>query len=169
MRLLACLVLCALFLVPCAFAQELTPATELSSGVWVIHEAAPDNVADKGTALLCRPDVFTLCLKDGWFTVHFTMDWGSDEELPGRVILNPFRDGYGGFWAYSDDNPELAVKVIDGCAVNGRYWVYASGLTDRAFLLTITDGHGNTAYYGKFAGYMVSFQDTHSIFACPGY
>jgi hypothetical protein len=43
------------------------------------------------------------------------------------------------FWFFSPANVELAVKVLDGCPVNDRYWVYATGLTDVEVELEITD------------------------------
>ena len=35
--------------------------------------------------------------------------------------------------------PEMAEKVVDGCAVNGRFWVFAGGATDVGVKLTVHD------------------------------
>jgi len=43
------------------------------------------------------------------------------------------------FWFFWEDNLELAVKVLDGCALNGRYWVYSAGLTNVAVTLRVED------------------------------
>ena len=44
-----------------------------------------------------------------------------------------------GFWFFSPDNIELTVKVLDGRAINGHFWVFYGSLTDVAFTLTVTD------------------------------
>lgn len=31
---------------------------------------------------------------------------------------------------FSNDNPEILIKVLDGCDINGNWWVYASAATD---------------------------------------
>ena len=41
----------------------------------------------------------------------------------------PLTSDSGYFWFFDDANVELVIKVIDGCGYNGRYWVFAGGLT----------------------------------------
>ena len=36
------------------------------------------------------------------------------------------------------------VKVLDGCALNGHYWVFASASTDVEFRLEVTDAQTNS-------------------------
>jgi hypothetical protein len=36
----------------------------------------------------------------------------------------------GAFWFFREDNLELVVKILDGCSVNGHYWVFIAGVTD---------------------------------------
>lgn len=36
-------------------------------------------------------------------------------------------------------NPEVFVKMLDGQAVNGKFWVFYGGLTDLEYTLTVTD------------------------------
>ena len=43
------------------------------------------------------------------------------------------------FWFTAADNVEVVVKVLDGRALNGHYWVFYGGLTDLGFELTVTD------------------------------
>ena len=33
------------------------------------------------------------------------------------------------YWFFGDDNPEVFVKVLDGCAINGYEWAYVATLT----------------------------------------
>ena len=44
-----------------------------------------------------------------------------------------------GFTFFSSDNVELTVKVLDGRAINGHFWVFYGSLTDVEFTLTVTD------------------------------
>ncbi len=34
------------------------------------------------------------------------------------------------FWMFAPGNWEVLVKVLDGCASNGRYWILSAGATD---------------------------------------
>lgn len=43
------------------------------------------------------------------------------------------------FTFFDPDNPELFVKVLDGCGVNGRWWVFLSALTDVSFEVEVED------------------------------
>ena len=48
-------------------------------------------------------------------------------------------DGHEGFWFFSPENLDLVVKVVDGRAVNGKFWVFYGSLTAEQFTLTVTD------------------------------
>lgn len=43
------------------------------------------------------------------------------------------------FWFFGADNPEMLVKVLNGCALNNRYWVFYSAGTNVGFTLKVTD------------------------------
>jgi len=45
----------------------------------------------------------------------------------------------GQFWFFDPSNFEMQVKVLDGCAVNGHYWVFYSATTNVGFTLTVDD------------------------------
>ncbi len=48
-------------------------------------------------------------------------------------------DDTGIFWFFDPANLELMVKVLDGTAINGRFWVFYGGLSDVDYTLTVTD------------------------------
>ncbi len=50
------------------------------------------------------------------------------------------------FSFFSADNPELLVKVLDGCAINGHYWVLGSASTNVHFVLQISDSTTGTSW-----------------------
>jgi len=65
------------------------------------------------------------------------------------------------FWFFTDNNLELIIKVVDGRAFNGKFWVLGGELTDVAFTLTIRDTLKNvTKTYVHAAGKTESFADT---------
>lgn len=67
----------------------------------------------------------------------------------------------GTFWVLSDNNIELAVKVVDGRPFNGQFWVFCGALTDLEYDLEITDTlTGNVWRHHNPAGLLSSFADT---------
>ncbi|MCG8456574.1 MAG: hypothetical protein MI919_09865, partial [Holophagales bacterium] len=42
-------------------------------------------------------------------------------------------------WFFEPSNWELMVKVLDGCEINGHFWVYAAASTDVEYQLSVTD------------------------------
>lgn len=43
------------------------------------------------------------------------------------------------FWFFDRTNPELLVKIIDGCSLNGHAWVFFSAGTNVGFTVRVTD------------------------------
>ncbi|MEM9554692.1 MAG: hypothetical protein AAGC60_10565 [Acidobacteriota bacterium] len=43
------------------------------------------------------------------------------------------------FWFFAPDNQELTVKVLDGCGVNGHYWVFGAATTNVGYQILVTD------------------------------
>lgn len=43
------------------------------------------------------------------------------------------------FWFFDARNPEILVKVVDGCALNQKFWVFYSATTNVGFTLDVTD------------------------------
>ena len=41
------------------------------------------------------------------------------------------------FSVFGADNPEVLVKLLNGCAINGHWWLYAGGATDLTHSLVI--------------------------------
>ena len=50
------------------------------------------------------------------------------------------------FWFFAPENWELLVKVLDGCGVNGHYWVLGAAATNVEFELQIHDTVGNVGW-----------------------
>lgn len=77
----------------------------------------------------------TLCV--GAFQVE--VEWDDGKGRMGRGFGERLTADAGDFWFFHPANVELAVKVLDGCAINDHYWVYAAGLTDVGVTMTVRD------------------------------
>jgi CSLREA domain-containing protein len=81
----------------------------------------------------------TLCLGNGRFAVTAIFQApgvGAPPSTAQGVTLTP-DSGY--FWFFDPGNVEVTVKVLNGCGINNRYWVFAAGMTNVNVVLTVTD------------------------------
>ncbi len=89
-------------------------------------------------ARYCPGDPTALCLGDGG-RFRVTVDWQT-AAADGEAKPVPFGSLDSGLYTFfSPDNWELLVKVLDGCALNGRHWIYAAGTTDVGWRLEVED------------------------------
>ena len=61
-------------------------------------------------------------------------------------------------------------KVLDGCAINGSYWVFAAGLTNVGVQIFVTDlqtGTQGQGYANDFGTAFPPIQDTSALHTCP--
>jgi len=136
---------------------------------WQFLPAPGGTFTDAGSAGCHNaPDAATLVLRQGRFQAEATWRDAAGNTGAGRLAA-PASDGSGLFWFFSPDNWELLVKVIDGCALNGRYWVFAAGTTDVEYTLTVTDTlTGRTARYENPLGRASpAVTDTEAFPTCP--
>ena len=69
-----------------------------------------------------------------------------------------------GFWFFTPENVEVIMKVLDGRAVNGKFWVYYASLTHIPFTLTVTDTvTGTTKTYTNPQGQMSTGVDNSAF------
>ncbi len=124
----------------------------------------------------CTPDATTLCIDDHLgdrrfrIRVAFATVQGTGSAGNGQAIaLSSLGVTHGGlFWFFSGDNPELLVKVLPACPVNGRHWVFASAGTNVGLTITVTDTStgAERLYTNADLHAMIPIQDT-GAFACP--
>ncbi len=88
---------------------------------------------------VCVPNSSTLCLRGGRFRVRATLDEQPLATQFGAPKARLISFEGGAFSFFSSSNPELFVKVLDGCAANGSYWLFSSGLTELGATLQIRD------------------------------
>ncbi len=89
----------------------------------------------------CREDEFNACLNDRF---QVSAGFRSSPLGPmrrGRVgSLLPEQTGY--FTFRDEDTLELAVQVVNGCAINDRFWVFAAATTAVQYEITVVDTRG---------------------------
>jgi len=86
----------------------------------------------------CYDTPQNLCLNEGRFSV--AVDWHDFHGNSGVGRALEYRaDDSGIFWFFNDDNWEMLVKVLDGCAINGHYWVFSAATTNVGYTLYVTD------------------------------
>jgi len=107
-----------------------------------------------------------LCLNDQRFEVKAT--WTANGQT-GVGVGAPLTDESGNFWFFSPTNIELDVKVLDGCAINNHYWVFAAGLTSVKVDLTVKDtATGDSKTYHNAAGHLYgTVADITAFATCP--
>lgn len=105
------------------------------------------------------------CLLAGRYAVELA--WHT-AEASGQGQAVPGSDASGLFWFFSADNWEMLVKVLDGCAINGKRWVFVAATTDVGYTLTVTDTLNGSVWTSQNPpGHAASpVQDTSAL-ACP--
>lgn len=86
----------------------------------------------------CAESPTARCLQGARFRAEVSFSAYDGASGPARVAPARSRDT-GIFWFFDPDNWELMVKVLDGCALNSRYWVFSSASTDVGYTMSITD------------------------------
>lgn len=105
-----------------------------------------------------------LCLHGGEFEVSVTWTAGSEAGRGGPSALAGVDGGL--FWFFSANNPEMLVKVLDGCGVNGYWWVYVAAATDVGFEVAVEGPGGDRKVYRHEAGDLARALGDIGAFPC---
>lgn len=146
-------------------------SADIAPGTTGSFQANFDDVVVAPGALPCPSDVQgSLCLFDARFSVFVDFKFANGDQ--GLAHAVPLGDGNssGYYWFFDVNNPEVLVKLIDGCAVNGHFWFFAAGLTNLEVKIGINDGQngpGSTRTYTNPANTAFApIQDTAAL-PCP--
>lgn len=93
----------------------------------------------------CDEGPAAACLVGGRFTVTADYVLPSGESKGALVREAYLGDSATLFYFFSADNPEMLIKVIDGCGRNDHYWVFGSAATDLEYKVEIADREGGVA------------------------
>ncbi len=142
-----------------------------------VGKAAPDAIrfgdarsrtADDRQKGACVATPTNLCLTDNRFLVE--VEWrdyagnvGSGQVVPGGS------DESGLLWFFNSDNWEMLIKVLDGCALNDRLWVFAAATTTVEYTLRVTDTQVGAIreYHNDLGTPAAAITDTDAFESCP--
>ncbi len=115
----------------------------------------------------CAPGATTLCLNQERFRVD--MEWRDFEGRIGTAqAVSSSSDDSGLFWFFDENNWEVLVKVLDGCAINDQFWVFAAATTNVEYTLRVTDtitGESQT-YFNPRGNPSPAITDTQALGGC---
>ena len=111
-------------------------AESTASVAFLVEAAAP-----AGT---CVADDRTRCLQDSRYAV--TVDWWTTGGASGKgSVVHAGTNDSAMFHFFGPNNWEVLIKVLDGCAINGRVWVFGAATTDLGYAIRATDTVTGTA------------------------
>jgi hypothetical protein len=114
----------------------------------------------------CTASPTALCLDGSRFKVEAMWKTPQGQTGSGQGVALTGDSGY--FWFFDASNVEVVVKVLNGCPVNNRFWVFAGGLTNVSAILTVTDTVTNTVqrYENTQGRAFQPIQDTEAFATC---
>lgn len=117
-----------------------------------------------GGACAAAPTV--LCLGSR-FSAQATWRTRDGHSGAARAVALTADTGY--FWFFDPGNVEVVLKVLNGCALNQRHWVFAGGLTDVRTVITVTDTRSGVVktYTNPQGTPFAPLQDTGAFPSCP--
>lgn len=121
-----------------------------------------------GSTEPCVAGAETLCLGGGRF--ELTLDWTTAQGGAGSGRVAPAGTADSGiFWFFNPSNWEMLVKVLDGCEVNDRWWVFYAATTNVGFTLRVRDtATGVSRDYPNALGHRAdAVTDTAAFDTCP--
>lgn len=152
----------------CADDSETTPARANYAGIespgnTVPNSPLPEEVRALGVRATfepvnvgpgdCTANSTTLCLNGNRFQVNVEWEDPQGQTGTGKAVAMPAYDDSGLFYFFSQNNLELLIKVLDGCSINDRYWVFFAATTNVEFTVTVTDTvSGATKTYNNLQG-----------------
>lgn len=110
-----------------------------------------------------------LCLQDDRFTVR--ANWRAPQGPRGKApfVQNVQSNDSGLFYFFDEDNWEMLLKVLNGCPVNNRFWVFYGATTNVEFTVTVTDTQQDLVrtYFNPQGNPAAPIQDTNAFATCP--
>ena len=130
------------------------------------EHSLPIRVGRRPFQITDAPD--SVGLHDGRFSVEIEwMDSGGNTGVA-KPVPDPASDSTL-FTFFDSDNWEILVKVLDGCAVNDRFWVFGAAATDIEYTITVTDTNRGEVwtYTNPLGTASAAINDTNAFATCP--
>jgi hypothetical protein len=151
--------------------QDTAAFKTCSSGVATRRLPAPSATsfltAAPQSTVGCTESGTTLCLNNNRFQVELSWSAPGGTRGAGNAVKLTSDTGY--FWFFDRTNVEMVLKILDGCALGGHYWVFAGGLTDVKTVVKVTDtttGQVRT-YTNPLNTAFAPIEDTQAFNSCP--
>jgi hypothetical protein len=135
--------------------------TDAFPGTGEAPPAAPVDGPTPPARGACAASPADLCLAD-----RFRVDvaWRMRNGTSGAGTAVPLTGDTGYFWFFDPANVDLVLKVLDGRALDGDFWVFYGALSNVQYTITVTDtqtGHSKT--YVNPQGALASVADTAAL------
>jgi hypothetical protein len=117
----------------------------------------------------CTSSSTVLCLNNNRFRVEGTFRTPQGQTGPFMATPVASAPDSGLFWFFSANNLEMLIKVLNGCALNSRYWVFFAAGTNVEFTVNVTDTlrGGTRTYTNPLNNPAPPVQDTSAFATCP--
>ncbi len=119
-----------------------------------------------GSSGVCFPESTNLCVGNGRFKVEVSWRTPDGKSGQGQAVALTGDTGY--FWFFDATNVETVLKVLDACGVNGKFWVFAGGLTNVQADIVVTDTKTSAVrtYHNPQGTPFQPIQDTSAFSGC---
>jgi hypothetical protein len=133
---------------------------------WSLQSAPPPPSSGS-----CVRGANTACLQQGRFEVK--VDWQTASAGGAGQVMSfgeqrTENDESVFWWFFNPTNFELGVKTLNACGLNGKFWIFLSGLTDQGWTVHVRDtATGATKTYSNATGHLSQTFSDVSAFSCP--
>ena len=117
----------------------------------------------------CVANATTLCMNNGRFSASGTFRTAAGQTGAFMAVPVATAPDSGLFWFFAPSNLEMLIKVLNGCGLNSRYWVFFSAGTNVEFTVTVTDTQTGAVktYSNPLNTAAAPVQDTSAFATCP--
>jgi hypothetical protein len=142
------------------------PLVPPATGASALAPLVPSRRAAPFAAADCTPTPFALCLQNRFQVEVSLIDPRTGTFGPASAVT--LTEDTGVFWFFDPGNLEVMVKVLDGSAINGHFWVFYGGLSDVNYEITVTDkATGVQRSYNNPLHHLASAADLDAFTAGP--
>ncbi len=107
------------------------------------------------------------CFNGGRYAVE--IEWRNFTNNTGFGRVDPLQSNDSGLmWFFDPDNLEVLVKVLDGCQINNRVWVFSAATTNVEYTLRVTDTVTGVTkeYFNELGNAADAITDTDAFDSC---
>ncbi|MXX60413.1 MAG: hypothetical protein F4Z42_02300 [Holophagales bacterium] len=115
---------------------------------------------------LCEDDSSSLCLHGDTFRVSGTYLVDGEADAMSPVEMGGASTDSGLFTFFDGENWEVLVKVLNGCEMNGHWWVFSTAATDVSYEFSIEAAGGLSKVYRSAGGSPSRAQADTGAFRC---